>query len=137
ADLAKTRNFARMSALHTQGKVIYWGFQNLEPPEAEQLANEFSRVSGFTPIRFIDSYAGYKDWFIQAFRGLGFTIELGLGTNPLPVELFLQMYEEALGVLVANLYMPEKYTVLVHCYFTALKSSLRNPPIRLLLSIIK
>lgn len=106
ADLAKTRNFARMSALHTQGKVIYWGFQNLEPPEAEQLANEFSRVSGFTPIRFIDSYAGYKDWFIQEFRRPGFTIELGLGTNPLPVEQFPEMYEETLGILLANLYMP-------------------------------
>ena len=32
ADLTKQRDFSRVLAFHTQGRVIYWGFENLEPP---------------------------------------------------------------------------------------------------------
>ena len=31
ADLTKQRDFSRVLAFHTQGRVIYWGFENLEP----------------------------------------------------------------------------------------------------------
>src|SRR5690606_173378 len=79
AELTRESNFQRVLAFHTQGRVIYWGFENLEPPESEQLALEFARVSGYAPIRTVDSYAGYKDWFIQDWRRPGFTIELGQG----------------------------------------------------------
>lgn len=105
ADLTKKRDFARVLAFHTQGEVIYWGFDNLEPPESEVLVNEFSRVSGYEPIRTIESYAGYKDWFIQDWRRPGFTVELGSGTNPLPLTQFDEIYEEALGIFLAALYM--------------------------------
>ncbi|GAA0371263.1 M14 family metallopeptidase [Bacillus horti] len=105
ANLTRTRAFDRALAFHTQGKVIYWGFEGLEPPESETLVNEFSRVSGYTPIRYIDSFAGYKDWFIQDFRRPGFTVELGLGRNPLPLTQFNEIYEESLGILLASLYM--------------------------------
>ncbi|WP_332649814.1 M14 family metallopeptidase [Lysinibacillus sp. 54212] len=105
ADLTKSRDFARVLAFHTQGEVIYWGFQNLEPPESEVLVKEFSRVSGYEPIRSIYSYAGYKDWFIQDWRRPGFTVELGLGKNPLPLSQFDEIYEEALGIFLAALYM--------------------------------
>ncbi|WP_431028490.1 M14 family metallopeptidase [Lysinibacillus sp. LZ02] len=105
ADLTKKRDFARVLAFHTQGEVIYWGFQNLQPPENEVLANAFGRVSGYTPIKTVDSYAGYKDWFIQDWRRSGFTIELGKGTNPLPLSQFDEIYEEALGICLAALYL--------------------------------
>ena len=49
-------------------------------------------------IQYIDSHAGYKDWFIQEFRKPGFTIELGVGVNPLPLSQFDEIYEEALGI---------------------------------------
>ncbi len=104
AELTRERDFARVLAFHTQGQVIYWGFQGLEPPESEQLANEFARVSGYEPIQTIDSYAGYKDWFIQDWRRPGFTVELGLGTNPLPISQFDEIYQEALGIFLAALY---------------------------------
>lgn len=67
--------------------------------------NEYARVSGYTPIRYVDSYAGYKDWFIQEFHRPGFTVELGEGVNPLPFEQFPSIYEQNLGILLANLYM--------------------------------
>lgn len=104
ARLTRESNFDRVLAYHTQGEVIYWGFENLQPPEAEILANEFARVSGYLPIEFVDSYAGYKDWFIQEWRRPGFTIEAGRGTNPLPLSQFEEMYQENLGILLASLY---------------------------------
>jgi g-D-glutamyl-meso-diaminopimelate peptidase len=105
ADLTRRRDFARVLAFHTQGEVIYWGFENLEPPESEILVNEFARVSGYQPVKTIESYAGYKDWFIQDWRRPGFTVELGSGTNPLPLAQFDEIYEETLGIFLAGLYM--------------------------------
>ncbi|RKQ37610.1 M14 family metallopeptidase [Oceanobacillus halophilus] len=105
AQLAQQRNFQRMNAFHTQGEVIYWGFQGLEPPVAESVVNEFSRVSGYRQVRFVDSFAGYKDWFIQEFRRPGYTVELGSGVNPLPINQFPEIYEESLGIMLANLYL--------------------------------
>ncbi|WP_416149844.1 M14 family zinc carboxypeptidase [Salipaludibacillus sp. HK11] len=105
ADLTTESDFDRALAYHTQGKVIYWGYQGLEPPEAETIVNEFSRVSGYEPIQYVESYAGYKDWFIQEWQRPGFTIELGSGVNPLPIEQFDEIYEENLGIFLASLYM--------------------------------
>ena len=103
--LVRRRDFARVLAFHTQGEVIYWGFEGLEPPETVIIVQEFSRVSGYEPVQTIESYAGFKDWFIQDFRRPGFTIELGTGENPLPLSQFDEIYEEALGIFLANLYM--------------------------------
>ncbi|WP_053361678.1 M14 family metallopeptidase [Bacillus sp. FJAT-27251] len=105
ADLTRRRDYARVLAFHTQGEVIYWGFENLEPPESEQIVSEFGRVSGYEPVKTVESYAGYKDWFIQDWRRPGFTVELGFGINPLPLSQFNEIYEEALGIFLAGLYM--------------------------------
>jgi len=89
-------------AYHTQGQVIYWQFRDYEVPGARQLGEEFSRLSGYaledTPYE--SSFAGYKDWFIQNFRRPGYTIEVGLGENPLPIEQFDEIYRDNLGILV-------------------------------------
>lgn len=88
-------------AYHTQGKAIYWQFRDCQVPGAQALAREFARVSGYrmedTPYE--SSFAGYKDWFIQAFRRPGFTIEAGTGTNPLPLSQFDTIYRDNLGIL--------------------------------------
>lgn len=105
ADLTRNSNFAWVLAFHTQGSVIYWGFENLEPPESQAMVEEFSRVSGYEPIQSANSYAGYKDWFIQDWRRPGFTVELGSGTNPLPISQFDTIYQEALGIFLAGLYL--------------------------------
>ena len=46
------------------------------------------------------SFAGYKDWFIQNYNRPGFTIEAGLGVNPLPISGFDKIYHDNLGILV-------------------------------------
>ena len=89
-------------ALHTQGEVIYWQFRDLYVPQARRYGEEFARLSGYaledTPYE--SAWAGYKDWFIQNFRRPGYTIEAGLGDNPLPLEQFEEIYRDVLGILV-------------------------------------
>ncbi len=93
---------ALVLAYHTQGEVIYWQFRDYEVPGARALAETFSTLSGYaledTPYE--SSFAGYKDWFIQQFRRPGFTIEAGLGENPLPLEQFDKIYADNLGILI-------------------------------------
>lgn len=91
-------------AYHSQGKEIYWSFQDYEVPGARELGEEFARVSGYTLTEpaFNSSFAGYKDWFIQNFRKPGYTIEVGQGVNPLPLEQFDEIYRDNLGILVLS-----------------------------------
>ncbi len=89
-------------AYHTQGREIYWQFNNIEVPGARELGEEFARLSGYaladTPEE--SSYAGYKDWFIQEWRRPGYTIEAGEGQNPLPLSQFDEIYSANLPILV-------------------------------------
>jgi len=105
AELAEQRDYSYVLAFHTQGEVIYWGYENMEPAESAAIVNEFGRVSTYEPVQMIESYAGYKDWFIQKWRRPGFTVELGTGQNPLPLDQFDEIYEETLGICLAGLYM--------------------------------
>ncbi len=95
---------ALVLAYHSQGQEIYWQFKDIEVPGARELGEEFARVSGYrladTP--YVSSFAGYKDWFIQQFRRPGYTIEVGLGENPLPLSQFDEIYEDNLGILVTG-----------------------------------
>ncbi|TYR75531.1 LysM peptidoglycan-binding domain-containing protein [Rossellomorea vietnamensis] len=104
AELARSGDLDRVLALHTQGEEFYWGFEGMEPPESEMLAEEFERVSGYRSVRYIDSFAGYKDWFIQEFQRPGFTVELGMGINPLPLSQFDRIYESVLGIFLVSIY---------------------------------
>lgn len=89
-------------AYHAQGREIYWTFLDYEIPGARELGERFAQVSGYTLAAPPEqsSYAGYKDWFIQAFRRPGYTIEVGLGENPLPLSQFDEIYRDNLGILV-------------------------------------
>ncbi|MFD2671075.1 M14 family metallopeptidase [Marinicrinis sediminis] len=90
-------------AFHTQGEEIYWNYRDLEPPESEKLADRFASVSGYRAVKLTGSDAGYKDWFIQDFRKPGFTVEAGLGQNPLPIEAFNRIYKQVLPLMVEGL----------------------------------
>ncbi len=105
ANLAHQSKFDRLIALHTQGEEFYWGYEGLEHPESANIAKEFSRVCGYKAVRYIDSHAGYKDWFIQEFRRPSFTLELGNGINPLPISQFDDIFQKILPVFLAVFYM--------------------------------
>lgn len=104
-ELAIRRNFERVLALHTQGKEFYWGYEGHEPEQAANVAREFEECSGYRAVKYVDSHAGYKDWFIQEFKRGGFTIELGKGINPLPLSHLPGIYEDSVKILMAGLYM--------------------------------
>ncbi len=103
AELTQQIDPALVLAYHTQGKVIYWKFQDYVVPGAEALARDFARTSGYAleDVPEESSYAGYKDWFIQIFRRPGFTVEVGTGENPLPLSQFDEIYRDNLGILTA------------------------------------
>ncbi|SDF63898.1 g-D-glutamyl-meso-diaminopimelate peptidase [Fontibacillus panacisegetis] len=94
ADLTRKCNFSRVMSLHTQGREIYWNYRDMEPQQAEEIANQLANTGGYRAVRLSGSDAGYKDWFIQEFRRPGFTVEAGEGINPLPAEQFDKIYDE-------------------------------------------
>ena len=98
-------NFGLVIAYHTQGRVIFWKFLNYNPPNAVYIGRQFSNVSNYTleDTPYSSSFAGYKDWFIQNYNKPGYTIEVGLGNNPLPISQFNTIYTENLGILVLGL----------------------------------
>lgn len=90
--LTLKQSFEYVLAFHSQGQVIYWGYRGMEPKESEEMVTRLSHVSSYTPIQTADSDAGYKDWFIQETGRPGFTIEVGVGTNPLPPSAFAEIW---------------------------------------------
>lgn len=102
AEFTERLDPALVLAYHTQGEVIYWQFRDYEVPGAKALGEEFARLSGYaladTPYE--SSFAGFKDWFIQEYRRPGYTIEVGMGENPLPISQFSKIYRDNLGILV-------------------------------------
>ncbi|GAE25678.1 gamma-D-glutamyl-L-diamino acid endopeptidase [Halalkalibacter wakoensis JCM 9140] len=84
--------FAYVLAFHSQGQVIYWGYRGLEPTSSKHMVERLSLASSYTPVHTAESDGGYKDWFIQETGRPGFTIEVGVGTNPLPPESFSEIW---------------------------------------------
>jgi g-D-glutamyl-meso-diaminopimelate peptidase len=58
-------------------------------------------ASGYRAVKLSDSDAGFKDWFIQQFGRPGFTVELGSGANPLPVDQLASMSEKIERIVTA------------------------------------
>ena len=86
---------------HTQGEVIYWKYLDQEPRSSYKIALIFSVLSGYSveTTPYASGFAGYKDWFIDAFDRPGYTIEAGKGINPLPLTQFDDIYNKNLGIL--------------------------------------
>jgi g-D-glutamyl-meso-diaminopimelate peptidase len=103
SELTVISGFDRTLAFHTQGEEFYWGYEGLHPVESACMAHKFEQTSGYKSIEYIDSHAGYRDWFIQTFRKPGFTIECGFGENPLPLEQFDKIYRDVCKIILASL----------------------------------
>ena len=74
-------------ALHSQGREIFWRYGERLPPDSRALAELFSAASGYklSDNAGLASFGGFKDWFIAAFNKPGYTVEIGVGRNPLPL----------------------------------------------------
>lgn len=103
-DFTINNNFELMLTYHSQGEVIFWKFLDYNPPNALEIGEEFTRLSGYSlqDTPYASSFAGFKDWFIQTYNLPGYTMEVGRGTNPLPISQFDAIYEDNIGVLVSS-----------------------------------
>ena len=90
-------------AFHSQGEVIYWQYAGFTPPNAREAAERLSAASGYAldVADGLSSYSGYKDWFISEFNKPGFTIEVGRGVNPIPIEQTDEIYTDVLKLMIA------------------------------------
>lgn len=81
--------------LHTQGEVIYWKYLGIEPPGARACGEALAEASGDTleDTPYASGHAGLKDWFILDYGRPGYTVECGLGENPLPFSDLDGIYE--------------------------------------------
>lgn len=104
-ELTLRSDFRLILCYHTQGEVIYWKYKDYEPECSRKIAEMFARSSGYaleeTPAA--SGNAGYKDWFIRDYNRPGYTIEAGLGENPLPISQFDEIYRRNLGILMGGL----------------------------------
>ncbi|PHV71465.1 peptidase M14 [Sporanaerobium hydrogeniformans] len=102
ADLTRRQKYDLVLAYHSQGQVIYWNYKALEVDNGLKYAKMFSEASGYqldTPEPEAAS-GGYKDWFIETFQKPGYTIECGLGENPLPLDQLEDCVKATLPILV-------------------------------------
>ncbi len=100
-----SHNFYLTISYHTQGREIYWQFQNYAPPYAREIGEQFAAASGYelTNTVYNSGFAGYKDWFLQNYKRPGYTIESGSGQNPLPINQFNEIYRDNLGILILGM----------------------------------
>ncbi|MBQ7901910.1 MAG: peptidoglycan-binding protein [Clostridia bacterium] len=104
-DFTLNHSFALTISYHTQGNVIYWKYADYQPENSLEIGNALAAASGYTlsvtPSE--SAYAGYKDWFISYFNLPGYTVEVGLGTNPLPISQFDGIYNSNLPLMTTAL----------------------------------
>lgn len=99
----RTQPVRQLYAFHSQGEEIYYRYGDHTPPRAQLIAQVLASSSGYTLATPTGtaSHGGLKDWFIQAFRRPGFTIEIGRGQNPLPIEELEPIYARLIEMLLA------------------------------------
>ncbi len=89
-------------ALHSQGEVIYWSYGENKPPRSRKMAEIMATSAQYA----LDSPTGlavgggFKDWFINEFNRPAFTVELGLGKNPLPPQTATDIYSRVEEMLM-------------------------------------
>ena len=100
--LCRRVNFRHVLALHSQGEEIYWKYGNHTPARAQVMAEVMATSAGYKVAapEGLASHGGFKDWFIEETGRPGFTIELGKGVNPLPLESFEETYQKAQEMLL-------------------------------------
>ena len=100
-DLCRRVRFDRVLALHSQGREIYWDFGKCTPPCCRELAEKMAEAGGYavaTPEPMALG-GGFKDWFISEFHRCGYTVEMGLGKNPLPLSDLEAEYPRVRNIL--------------------------------------
>ena len=106
-DYVRKNNFGLVMAFHSQGKVIYYDYNGHTPQNGYEIAKELGAVSGYRPERTTGfaSFGGFKDWFIEKFDKPAFTIEVGMGKNPLGIYQFEEIYNDILPLIITGSFL--------------------------------
>jgi len=105
--LCRSVKIRHVVAFHSQGEVIYWDYGNKHIPRAKKMAEIMATSTGYAlevPTG-LASGGGFKDWFIEKYGRPGFTVEMGMGENPLQPELAPQIYEKLREMMVISILM--------------------------------
>ena len=96
-----TFDVTRLWSFHSQGEEIYWYYGKNTPLMSRNIAEKISALSGYKMLEpsGLASHGGLKDWYIQNFCRPGFTIEIGKGENPLPIDDLDGIYEKLKSAL--------------------------------------
>lgn len=102
-DLVCREKFDMLIAFHSQGGEIYYDFDGSVPERSYAAAQRMAAESGYSLERPTGTaaFGGCKDWFIREFSKSGFTVEMGKGTNPLPLEALDDIYEENARIILS------------------------------------
>lgn len=92
-------------SFHSQGEEIYYEYGENTPEKSLHIAKMLAALSDYTLVKNegLASSGGLKDWFIEEFRKPGFTVEIGKGKNPLPVESLDEIYRRLEAMMVAGM----------------------------------
>jgi len=95
-DFVRKMEFDILIAFHSQGKEIYYDFDGSVAENSLAIAEEMAKTSGYAVCvpTGTASFGGCKDWFIKEFGKAGFTIEIGSGKNPLPIDKLDEIYDD-------------------------------------------
>lgn len=101
-EFVRKEKFDMLLALHSQGREIYYDFDGMENEHSLDIAQKMAKESGYAVCKPVGtaSFGGCKDWFIKEFGKAGFTIEMGQGKNPLPLEMLDNIYEENAKIIL-------------------------------------
>lgn len=91
----RTKNIRHALAFHSQGEEIYYTFGDNTPSRSHTLANLMNMLSNYklSEPEGTAVGGGFKDWFIEELNKPAFTVEVGIGTNPLPDTDLDAIYE--------------------------------------------
>ncbi len=81
-------------SLHTQGEEIYYTSGGKIPKKSKHIAEIISKMTGYTLSTPEDTacYGGLTDWLIREMDIPAFTIECGMGQNPLDISFAKSIY---------------------------------------------
>lgn len=82
--------------LHSQGETIYYTSDGKCPDGSYAVAKQMELLTGYSldEPKGLSSYGGLTDWYIKEIGKPSFTVECGLGENPLPLSDFYKIYSD-------------------------------------------
>ncbi len=100
--LTEANHFLYTISYHTQGQVIYWNFENIDPVYdiSLQWVNRLVSQTGYSPVNDFSTVdpAGYSDWAIYRHQIPSTVIEVASGESPYLSNQFQQVWQENLNV---------------------------------------